>query len=370
MIEQLVYLSPVPWSSFAQRPHKFVEWFHLETNGRVLWIDPYPTRLPVLRDFRRPSGESKSDAHTPAPPWLDVVRIHSVPLEPLPFGTVINRFGWRDVMRRVAQLCAERRTLLAIGKPSALALDLLRTAHPARTLYDRMDDFPSFYKGISRSAMERTELAIARKVHSVFVSSSGLRASWSGTRPDAVLVQNGLDPAALPPSHKTTADHDGPHVLGYLGTMGAWFDWRWLVALAQGRPADTIRLIGPLFHPPQMPLPANVQVLPPLKHAAALVAMSEFDVGLIPFVRNQLTDGVDPIKFYEYRALGLPVISTAFGEMAMRGSEPGTFLSNGSEDLPATVAKALEYRMTSDEVSRFRSANSWAARFAATGILS
>ncbi|WP_080421807.1 glycosyl transferase [Burkholderia ubonensis] len=369
MIEQLVYLSPVPWHSFAQRPHKFVEWFHLETHGRVLWIDPYPTRLPVLQDLRRPSGKGKSDAHTAAPAWLDLVRIRSLPLEPLPLGTAINRFGWRDITRRVTQLCAERRTLLAVGKPSAFALDLLRTARPARSLYDRMDDFPSFYKGISHSAMKRTELSVAREVDTVFVSSSGLRASWSGIRPDAKLVHNGLDPAVLPAFREKTPDHAGPHVLGYLGTMGAWFDWQWLVALAQCRPEDTIRLIGPLFHPPQIALPANVQILPPLKHAAALAAMSEFDVGLIPFLRNQLTDGVDPIKYYEYRALGLPVISTAFGEMAVRGDEPGTFLSGDSMYLSSTVAKALEYRMSSDEVSSVRSANSWAARFAATGIL-
>ncbi|KWC78741.1 glycosyl transferase [Burkholderia cepacia] len=369
VIEQLVYLSPVPWSSFAQRPHKFVEWFHQETHGRVLWIDPYPTRLPMLQDLRRPSGEGKSDAHTAAPPWLDVVRIRSLPLEPLPLGTAINRFGWRDITRRVVQFCAERNTLLAVGKPSGLALDLLRAARPARSLYDRMDDFPSFYRGVSRSAMKRTELAVAREVDTVFVSSSGLRSSWSSIRPDAKLVHNGLDPAVLPAFREKTSDHAGPHVLGYLGTMGPWFDWQWLAALAQCRPADTIRLIGPLFHPPQIALPENVQILPPLKHAAALAAMSDFDVGLIPFLRNPLTDGVDPIKYYEYRALGLPVISTPFGEMATRRDEPGTFLSSGSENLSSIVVEALEYRTTHDEVSRIRSANSWAARFAATGIL-
>ncbi|MBU9496647.1 glycosyl transferase [Burkholderia multivorans] len=367
MIEQLVYLSPVPWNSFAQRPHKFVEWFHQNTNGTVLWIDPYPTRLPTLRDFRRPLGDGKSDA-PPLPSWLEVIRVRSFPIEPLPFGTAVNRFGWKAVMQQIAQRFTDRRTLLAIGKPSALALELLRTTRPARTLYDRMDDFPSFYEGISRSAMERTERAIARKVDTVFVSSTGLRANWGSTRPDAVLVPNGLDPDVLPPSREKT-DREGPRVLGYLGTMGPWFDWQWLIALAESRPSDIVRLIGPLFQRPQLPLPENVQILPPLKHAEALMAMAEFDVGLIPFLRNQLTSGVDPIKYYEYRALGLPVISTAFGEMIARAGEPGTFISNGGDELPAIVVRALEHRTTPDEASRFRHANSWAARFTATNIL-
>ena len=32
---QLVYFSPVPWASFAQRPHKFVEWFHARCGAIV-----------------------------------------------------------------------------------------------------------------------------------------------------------------------------------------------------------------------------------------------------------------------------------------------------------------------------------------------
>ncbi len=51
--------------------------------------------------------------------------------------------------------------------------------------------------------------------------------------------------------------------------------------------------------------------------------MAEFDVGLIPFKQNALTAAVDPIKYYEYRALALPVISTDFGEMHERGDLPG-----------------------------------------------
>ena len=37
---QLVYFSPVPWASYAQRPHKFVEWFHARRVLKVRWVDP------------------------------------------------------------------------------------------------------------------------------------------------------------------------------------------------------------------------------------------------------------------------------------------------------------------------------------------
>ena len=50
---RLVYLSPVPLASFAQRPHHFVQWFHERFDAPVLWIDPTPARLARWSDLRR-----------------------------------------------------------------------------------------------------------------------------------------------------------------------------------------------------------------------------------------------------------------------------------------------------------------------------
>lgn len=370
-MRQLVYLSPLPWASFAQRPHKFVEWFHAATGGRVLWIDPYATRLPALRDLRRPSSGA-SGASVNRPDWVTVEGVRALPLEPMPGGTLLNRMGWRSLTGRVARFCAEGETLLVIGKPSALAFDLLRHSHAARSAYDSMDDFPAFYTGISRTALARVEARIATSVDRLLVSSTALRARWQTLRPDARLVYNGLDPAILPAADlaKLARLGDGqPKVIGYLGTMGPWFDWAWLTALARQRPADTIRLIGPVFSAPPGALPGNVQMLPPVAHAEALEAMRAFDIGLIPFIRNQLTDGVDPIKYYEYRAMGLPVISTAFGEMKLRGAEPATFLVDAPEQLGGAVEAALRSQAGAAEIETYRVENSWAARFDAAGVL-
>jgi hypothetical protein len=94
-----------------------------------------------------------------------------------------------------------------------------------------------------------------------------------------------------------------------------------------------------------------------------MTAMQRFDVGLIPFRQNQLTASVDPIKYYEYRALGLPVVSTNFGEMALRGSQDGTWISQQPQDASALVAQALQHRATTESVQQFRTTNSWNARF-------
>ncbi len=90
--------------------------------------------------------------------------------------------------------------------------------------------------------------------------------------------------------------------------------------------------------------------------------MARFDVGLIPFRRNHLTASVDPIKYYEYRALGLPVISTDFGDMSYRKLELGVFIGDiGS--IESLAVDALLFKYTDANRSAFVSANSWWSRF-------
>ncbi|AEF95426.1 glycosyltransferase [Desulfotomaculum nigrificans CO-1-SRB] len=364
---QLVYLSPVPWSSFSQRPHKFVDWFHERAGGDVLWIDPYPTRFPAWGDWRR-IGVRKDLVNYRIPHWLTVVRPQAFPIEPLPVSGLVNGVLWRDLFKLIERFALNASTMVAIGKPSVLALEMLKNMNGIPFLYDAMDNFPAFYSGISRLAMASREKSIVQQVTHLFVSSTALQKRWCAVCGNVQLVRNGLDVNVMP-DPRFQVNKRSRKVLGYVGTIGLWFDWDWVIALARARPNDTVRLIGPVFVPPSGQVPSNIELLPPLEHAAALQAMLDFDVGLIPFKLNDLTASVDPIKYYEYRALGLPVVSTAFGEMALRADEQGIFLSDGLQDIKDLINEALIYRPDADEIRQFRANNSWQARFEATGIL-
>ncbi len=364
---QLVYLSPVPWFSFAQRPHKFVEWFHSTTGGDVLWVDPYPTRFPSFSDFRRLDHQG-SKANCTHPAWLKVIQPPALPLEPLPFSGWINAWMWRKVLSDACAFACQKPTLLAFGKPSALALAVLKRIDAAVSVYDVMDNFPSFYSGLSRIALRRRERELIGRVTHVLASSTALKLRWGDVRPDIQFVQNGLDASVMPIPKVSTMVRE-TKVFGYVGTIGSWFDWEWIVNLARLRPQDSVRLIGPMFTRSPLTLPANVEIHPPCAHEDALRAMQEFDVGLIPFKSNELTTSVDPIKYYEYRALGLPVISTDFGEMAFRGNEEGIFLSRGVQDVSGLVQRALLFSEDIDAIRRFKVSNTWEARFAAAKII-
>lgn len=362
---RLIYLSPVPWCSFTQRPHEFVGYFHKVTSGDVLWIDPYPTRLPTLADFTRPKG-NKGESFRAAPEWLTVLRPSALPLEPIPVVAACNGLLWKSIVRQACAFAKAGETALAIGKPSALALTLLDTLNVVWSLYDAMDDFPAFHAGISRWSMARYEQAITQRVSRLVASSTNLVQKFSTQSRDAALVLNACRSDLPGPKGK---DWDAARpLIGYVGTLGGWFDWEMLACLARSRPDCNFRLIGPMFSCSAQGLPTNVEIQPPLEHSAALAAMRDFDVGLIPFKENLLTASVDPIKYYEYRAMGLPVISSAFGEMALRCGEDGVFILGEAPDMGKLVDQALEYQSDAATIIQFRGQNSWEKRFAAAGL--
>ena len=365
---RLVYLSPVPWESFAQRPHKFVDWFHSRTGGAVLWIDPYPTRFPNLKDLRRPQPLASSSQQRSTPTWLTVLKPGGLPIEPLPGSGWVNGRLWQRQLLQINDFANRSKTWLAIGKPSVFALKLLKLLRHCPSLYDAMDDFPAFYVGLSRFALARRERAIAHRVGIITASSSELLSRWRRVHKDVRLVHNGLDLSAIQHLERTTVSTE-KKVFGYAGTIAAWFDWAWVRALAEARPNDEIRLIGPIFEQPFGKLPGNVKLLPACHHAAALQAMTQFQVGLIPFKKNALTASVDPIKYYEYRALGLPVISTDFGEMSFRSGECGVFITRSDSEIAAMADVALQFKGDPDVDHVYAQENSWEARFDAARLL-
>ena len=63
-----------------------------------------------------------------------------------------------------------------------------------------------------------------------------------------------------------------------------------------------------------------------------------------------------------------PVLSTSFGEMALRDGQAGVFLMDKDSDLVRLVRMAMACECEINGNQEFRTANSWEARFDASGI--
>ena len=369
---RLVYFSPVPWDSFSQRPHEFVRYFHNSTGGEVLWIDPYPSRFPRFSDLHfNHQGRDKLTVETERPAWISVIKMRALPIEPLPFSFLVNGLFWSDMYASVDHFVG-RESILVIGKPSVSALRELQKGRYVLSIYDAMDDFPVFYEGLSRWAMASRERQILNKVSRTLVSSTELYNKLSGGEKDVRKVFNGCasDRLCGVAGGNLRKKKVESLVLGYVGTIGKWFDWKLIRRIADSIPTAVVRIVGPIYSAPPFILPSNVKCEPAVPHREALKLMAQFDIGLIPFKLNRLTASVDPIKYYEYRALNLPIISTRFGEMSNRNAGDGVYLVQESSDFLVVLCNVLEQfpfnlKMNAYE---FRNRNSWEARFAKADV--
>ncbi len=359
-----LYFSPVPWASYPQRPHYFARHFLKRGGSRVVWVDPYPIRLPTFRDLRRIAVGPQ--ARFECPDGLTVVSLRAVPIEPLGIGRWLNRTVlWNILARRLRPLVGGDAVVLGVGRPSCLALAALTALRPAHSFYDAMDDYPEFYHGISKASAQAHEREIVRSVDVVLTSCGALWTKFASRDDRRVMVHNAFEMSALPP---LPIARNADIVFGYVGCIGAWFDWSIVLRLAESFRDAALHIVGPCFSPPPHDLPLNVRLFPACLMERAVEHLRSFSVGLIPFSRSPLTDAVDPVKYYGYRGMGLPVLSTAFGEMARRGIADGTFLMDQGADPVEAASSALDYRADVAAIARFRLEHAWDRRFEDAGV--
>lgn len=191
------------------------------------------------------------------------------------------------------------------------------------TIYDCMDNYAHFFSGAARRRLAREEKRMLEDCDLVFASSDGLLARCSQHNRNVHLLRNGVDfehflkesldeTSSLP----AVSDIQSP-LIGYAGTIGPWVDVALLADVARTYTSSTLVLLGPVESDVRSleRLP-NVRLLGERPYAEIPDLLHLLDVCLIPFNLNSLTRDVNPIKLYEYMALGKPVVSTALPEVA------------------------------------------------------
>lgn len=115
--------------------------------------------------------------------------------------------------------------------------------------------------------------------------------------------------------------------IGYLGTVGKWVDCESIIKLAKEFSDVHIEVVGSGEMSAYLKMKKeelglkNLKLYGYLPHKKALSIMEKWDICLIPFKVNRLTDAVSPIKLFEYWSRGKPVISSEIYEMKQFNEE-------------------------------------------------
>jgi hypothetical protein len=121
-------------------------------------------------------------------------------------------------------------------------------------------------------------------------------------------------------------------------------------------------MIGPVEGTaPALP---RLVVEPPWPHEALAAAVADAHALLLPFRVDALTRAVDPVKLYEYIALGKPILAAHWPALD-RFAPFVTFYRSASELAALVRARALPSPPDADERAAFLAPQKWQVRSAA-----
>lgn len=182
----------------------------------------------------------------------------------------------------------------------------------------------------------------------------------------SVKVTNGVEYERFAPLNGRTAPRTLPFgktggVIGYYGALAEWLDYELVLSACRQCPEFEFVMIGPDYDGSMARIeqrPANLKVLPPVSYDKLPAIAQRFDVCMIPFKVNDITEATSPLKLFEYLAMGKPVVSTPIREAKKYSS---VIVADG-EQFAGAVREAYETRDREDLVAERQETaydNSW-----------
>jgi glycosyltransferase involved in cell wall biosynthesis len=197
-----------------------------------------------------------------------------------------------------------------------------------RTLfvYDWIDDY-SLFSHLPEAVVE-TQDWFLRHADVVFASSSVLVQRAATLRTGSTyLFPNGVDFEHWQSTSSilgTSALQHIPHpIVGYFGTLSHWIDREVILGVSTQYPLWQFVFIGPRadngFLDPVFARP-NCHWLDSQPYETLPGLAARFDVCWMPFRQTDLTEAINPVKIYEYLALGKPVVAPPLPDLIQLGT--------------------------------------------------
>ena len=327
----------------------------LARHNRVLWVNSLGNRAPraSARDVKRIVDKlGKFVRLLTAGPVEVAPNIHVI----TPLAIPSYSGGWARKVNELAVATTVKAAMRTLGFRDPLLYTFVpASAWVARKLGERnvvyhcVDEYSQFDGAGDEIAALEAELI--RKSDLVITCSSLLQASKQKLNANTVLVRHGVEQEhfrkALDAATEIPADvRELPKpTFGFYGLVAEWVDLEAMALLAEKYPRGSVVIVGEHNNAnaagmARLRALPNVHFLGRKPYASLPGYCKAFDVALLPFVKNELTDNANPLKLREYLAAGLPVVSTNIPE-AVAVADCGVYLADSSDAFVTRVGEAL-----------------------------
>lgn len=322
----ILCIGSADWTTHKNVPQQTMG--RLAGSNRVLYVNLQQSPVRALRGARGGYGERQQAAlmevqgdagklwlYSPPPIFLPEYRLPS----PLAVTAgAINGTVFAALIARTMKCIGFNRPLLWIFGIGGAGL--LGKLGNRLVVYDCIDEWAGFFEpGRTRDNVSRNDEALCRGSDLVFVTSRTLLERRSPLNANTHLVspaadfphfrKAGLDETPLP---SEMAALPRP-VIGLAGMLDGRVDLAILDRLATAHPEWTVALVGPVWDNldvSRLRARPNVRLLGGKTVEELPGYIRGFDVCIVPYVIDDFTRNIFPLKLYEYLASGKPIVAT------------------------------------------------------------
>ena len=286
--------------------------------------------------------------------------------------------GWEEIEPRLFLYKGPQEVLHHLPDPLVWAITYnwdRAACYPegARTVYDWIDELDVF-DGYDLNKLKRLHALGLAQAGTITASARSLLEKAGAKRPDALYLPNAVEFEHFANWNVSAPAHPvlerllqkGQPIAGYYGAIARWLDYDLLTEVATEREDWTFLLIGPPYdqstkNRPLFTLP-NVEWVTAQPYQDLPRWLQSFDVAMIPFVVNEITESTSPLKLFEYFAGGKPVVCSEMPEVV-------AFPEVRSYSDAAGMSRALDLALADSRIPEIRNSlrqrgeqNSWLAR--------
>jgi glycosyltransferase involved in cell wall biosynthesis len=314
----------------------------LSHHNRVLWLNSIAMRTPSLkssRDLRKIFSKLKHFSRGPelVAPGMWVYTPIVLPFPHSKLASRLNRWILRATLALLRRKLNMRKFQLWTFLPTSV--QYVGQLGESLVVYYCTDEWSqfSYLDGQKMAAMERR---LCERADIVFATARSLVESKRAFNAETHLASHGVDHAhfatALSPATRVASDILAlpKPVIGFIGLIQDWVDQDLIAYVAERHPEWSFVLVGKaIVDVSRLARLPNVHLLGRRPYADLPAYCKGFTAGIIPFVLNELTRHVNPIKLREYLSAGVPVVTTPlpevmpYAEHALIANEPREFLS-------------------------------------------
>lgn len=232
----------------------------------------------------------------------------------------------------------------------------------APMVYDCCDEITEFkIPSMRGDVVKREEIDLMHDSDLVVVSSQLLYEKKRIFNNNMEIIRNGCEYEFFeragelrdsePPDDLAEIKKLGP-IIGFFGNISTWFDIDLVAEILNKRSKWQMVFIGPVFiSTEQLKTFHNCHFLGKKPYKELPRYLAHFDCGIIPFLQNELTKYVNPVKAYEYLAGGVGVVGTPLDEYnyfdnhVLQAEDSGQFIRAIEQVMKQNYLEARKKRM-------------------------